>query len=231
MKILLLGGTGDAIRLARKLSVSNIQLTYSIAGLVRKPNLDCELRVGGFSSTHCSGSDGLQSYLGVNNIDLLIDATHPYAFKISYNAVAAAHRAGIPVWRYNRAAWSSQQIGDAVEFQEFCELEEYLSAYRMPFFTIGGSFLSSEMSVAEGQQWLVRAARKISVPEHVTLIQSIGPFSYSSELQLMRQHSVDALITKDSGGDDAKLEAAKILKIPVFIQVRPDLPFADWAKS
>lgn len=228
MKILLLGGTGEAIRLARKLSVPKIDLTYSIAGLVRKPQLDCKLRVGGFSSIHCSGSEGLQAYLGINSIDLLIDATHPYAFNMSYNAVAAARGAGVPVWRYNRASWSRQQTGEAIEFHELGELEECLSAYQMPFFTIGGSFLSTEMPVAVGQHWLVRAANKLSVPEHATLIQSIGPFSMDSELQLMRQYSVDALITKNSGGDDAKLAAAKILKIPVFIQVRPELPSADW---
>src|ERR1700761_3793062 len=90
-RILLLGGTGDALRIARTLKAPHV---YSLAGLGKVPDdLACTVRVGGFG-----GVDGLARYLADERIGLLIDATHPYAARISANAAAASRMANVPYW-------------------------------------------------------------------------------------------------------------------------------------
>ena len=92
MRILMLGGIGEAVRLARRLAPVHT-VTYSVAGKGRTPQLPCPTRVGGFG-----GAAGLAAFLGENGIELLIDATHPYAAHISRNAEGAARAAGVPLW-------------------------------------------------------------------------------------------------------------------------------------
>ena len=78
-RILLLGGTAEALRLARRLGPESI---YSLAGLGRVPDdLPCEVRVGGFG-----GAEGLAAFIREQGIELLLDLTHPYAAQISANA-------------------------------------------------------------------------------------------------------------------------------------------------
>lgn len=90
-RILLLGGVTEALAIARTLAPQHI---YSLAGVGRVPtDLSCQVRVGGYG-----GADGLAQFIGDQGIDLLLDATHPYAAQISQNAATAARISGIPCW-------------------------------------------------------------------------------------------------------------------------------------
>lgn len=100
--ILLLGGTGDAVGLARQLAQAGVPLIYSIAGLVRHPDLPVPVISGGFSQY-----GGLEAYLSQQGITGVLDATHPYATNISKAAVQAATSRQIPIWRYLRAGWQA----------------------------------------------------------------------------------------------------------------------------
>ena len=231
LKVLLLGGTGDALRLARRLHADTIDVIYSIAGLVRKPALECAIRIGGYSSNSMSGRDGLHQFLQQEKIDLVVDATHPYAAQISSNAVLASRDADVPVWRYNRDPWAPELLQGAYSFTKLNQLPYLLTTFKKPFFTLGGSFLKENLKVPVEQKWLVRVASDLDVPSGVKLIKSIGPHTFESELNLMHRYGIDALITKNSGGDSAKLEAARKLQIQVFIQTRPELLCADWQSS
>ena len=100
-RILLLGGTGDALQIARRLGPDHV---YSLAGLGKVPtDLACTVRVGGFG-----GADGLARYLDDERIGLLVDATHPYAARMSANAFAASRAAHVPCWALRRPAWQPQ---------------------------------------------------------------------------------------------------------------------------
>ena len=94
-RILLLGGVTEALAIARTLGPQHV---YSLAGVGRVPtDLPCEVRIGGYG-----GAEGLAQYIREQHIDLLLDATHPYAAQISQNAALAAAASAIPCWALRR---------------------------------------------------------------------------------------------------------------------------------
>ena len=82
-----------------------------------------------------------------------------------------------------------------------------------------------------GQRQLLRTATRpdFTLPESMTWIEDIGPFTHDAELEAFERHAVDALVSKNSGGDAtvAKLKVARELKVPVFLLRRPTLPSVE----
>ncbi|MBX2884399.1 MAG: precorrin-6A/cobalt-precorrin-6A reductase [Granulosicoccus sp.] len=220
----MLGGTGEAKQIARHLMRFGTEVIYSIAGLVRVPDLDCEIRTGGFSSRDADGGEGLERYLVTNDISLLINSTHPYAATMSSNAVSASLRTGIPCWRYLRPEWQLDPRATLYHFQNTEELLEQLSDQKRPFFTIGQGILNYKAQRPKDQHWIVRSALPSEKTAGITLIESIGPFSYEQDKHLMQKQKVDALISKNSGGEAVagKLRAAIELEIPIYLMKRPE---------
>jgi len=224
VKLLVLGGTSDAIALCQQLLFEH-DVIYSIKGLVRQPQLACEIHSGGFG-----GVKGLVEYLQAKSIDCLVDATHPYAINISHHANLAAQQSNTPCFHYLRPAWQAHADDHWIDFTIHDQLHRLLSSFDntllRPFFSIGQ--LSSEFLAKKShrQHYIVRTA--ISHNQHldkVTWIKSIGPFSLQAERQLFKDHAIDVLVSKNSGGNSvaAKIQVAREMKIPVFIQQRPML--------
>ncbi|MCY3768266.1 MAG: precorrin-6A/cobalt-precorrin-6A reductase [Gammaproteobacteria bacterium] len=225
MNILVLGGIAESKALAGALVRAGHIVVYSIAGLVRQPDLPCEIHSGGFSREGRDGILGLADYCREKAIALLIDSTHPYAEGISAHAVAAAHHAGISCWRFNRPGWDRKNHPNWEDYLNWQDLLPKIEPYHRPFFTIGRSALGFADQRARHQIWMVRSAKPFADVDGVTQINAIGPFSLEEELALMHKHRIDALISKNSGCTrvSAKLEASRQLGIPVFVQVRPGL--------
>ncbi len=224
MRILILGGIGEAVRLARSLSPSHA-VTYSIAGQGRATDLHCSTRGGGFG-----GAEGLAAFLRDNGIELLIDATHPYAAQISRNAARAARLSGVPLWAYRRPPWRPGPGDDWRSVADWVGMMTALREFERPFFTMGLEPLRHVADIPPGQHWLVRclAAEPPAAP-HLTLLCATGPFSLEQELALLRDYQIDVLAAKNSGGGavEAKLAAARQRQTPVVMLDRPALPAAD----
>jgi len=229
MNILILGGIAESKLLAQGLIDDGHSVIYSIVDLVRHPDLPCEIHVGGFSNDDQDGVNGLASYCQDQAISLLIDATHPFADEISANAVDAAARVGIPCWRFSRPIWDKSKYDNWHDYTDWENLAPQLIEFHRPFFTIGSSILKHVEQRPVHQQWLIRSARELPEIDGVIQINAIGPFNYEDELEIMEEYEVDALISKDSGGNHMieKLDAALSLEIPVFIQSRPALDGAS----
>ncbi|HOW95587.1 MAG TPA: cobalt-precorrin-6A reductase [Mycolicibacterium fallax] len=221
MRILLLGGTAEARALAARLH-PRVEVISSLAGRVPDPALPVgQVRIGGFG-----GVDGLIGWLRENPVDAVVDATHPYAAGISANAAAAAAGVGLPHLLLARPAWDT---GAARTVDSNAEAAAVVAekAYRRVFLTTGRSgtaaFLGSDA------WFLIRAVtppdRELLPPNHELLL-SRGPYSYDGEAALLREHRIEAMVTKNSGGamTRAKIDAATDLGIPIVMIDRPELP-------
>ncbi|MEO9357300.1 precorrin-6A/cobalt-precorrin-6A reductase, partial [Ectopseudomonas guguanensis] len=148
-RLLLLGGTTEALRLARRLGPETV---YSLAGLGRVPDdLACRVRVGGFG-----GAEGLAAFIVSEDIELLLDLTHPYAAQISHNAARAAEIAGVPCWALRRPGWQPGAGDDWREVDGWDELTRALAPFQRPFFTSGREPLVHLHEIPEHQHWTVR---------------------------------------------------------------------------
>jgi len=224
MRVLILGGIGEAVTLARRLAPIHA-VTYSIAGKGRTPDLACPVRVGGFG-----GADGLATFLRDSGIELLIDATHPFAAQISRNAARAAGLADVPLWAYRRPAWRPEPGDDWRAVADWPELMAALRGFERPFFTVGLEPLRHVAEIPDRQHWLVRClAAEPPISSRLTLLCATGPFALEDERALLRAHRIDVLVAKHSGGGavEAKLLAARQLRVPVVMLERPILPEVD----
>ncbi|MBT7442418.1 MAG: precorrin-6A/cobalt-precorrin-6A reductase [Methylococcales bacterium] len=225
MSILLLGGTADAKQLANKLTQQNLNITYSQQGSVRTPTLPCPVISGGFSQYAHDGINGLEHYCKQHKISQIIDATHPYAEQMSKHANLVATRLAIKLVQLYRSPWQATEQDNWTTFESLSTLPEHIKQYQRPFFTVGQSVSQLTQYKTNAQTWLVRQiAPEDTQQARVEVIHAMGPFSVTDEIQLMRSHKIDVLISKNSGGQMsfAKIEAARALNLPVFMLKRPN---------
>lgn len=229
-KRLLLGGTGDALKIARHLRRDDI---YSLAGLGTVPEgLDCTVRVGGYG-----GADGLAAFIRTEGIEQVIDATHPYAATISANAAAACQATDTPYWALSRASWQASAGDDWREVQDWTQIQAALIGFKRPLWTLGREPLRHLDAIPDGQRWFIRCLGLDEVAQGVRdvdatdrpaydIIAARGPFTIEGERALFDRLDIDVVVSKNSGGSatEAKLAVARERGIPVIMLARPRLP-------
>lgn len=217
MKVLVLGGTGEARALAAALHPAHDVLT-SLAGRVRDPKLPVgRVRVGGFG-----GPSALAAWLRAERFDAVVDATHPFAERISASAAQAAAESGTPLVLLRRPGWTEAPGDRWTRVPDLAAAAAALPGERV-FLTTGRQGLAA---FADCPQWfLIRCVDPPDppLPAACEVLLARGPYTVDGELALMRAHGVDALVTKDSGGPltAAKLTAARVLGLPVVVVDRP----------
>ncbi len=221
--VLILGGTSEARELAARLTArAGLRVISSLAGRVQNPALPAgEVRIGGFG-----GADGLATWLADQQIRAAVDATHPFAAGISANAVAACGRAGVPLLRVVRPPW---RPGHGDDWREAGSLEE--AARLLPalgdrvFLTTGRQGLAAFAPLRD-IWFLIRCVDPPAgpMPPRCEVVLARGPYDAAAERDLMRQHGIGVLVTKNSGGEltAGKLAAARELGIPVVMIRRPE---------
>jgi precorrin-6A/cobalt-precorrin-6A reductase len=223
VRILILGGTGEARELAAELAAAGVDALSSLAGRVRQPRLpDGPVRIGGFG-----GAAGLAAFLRAEGITSVVDATHPFATAITLNATEAARQAGVPLLVLRRPPWPADPSWDTVRDIHAAAAAVAGWAGESVFLTTGRRDLSA--FAADGRHcFLVRAVDPPDgpVPPRMTLLLDRGPYTVDGESALMRDHGVGLLVTKNSGGPmtAAKLHAARDLGVRVIVVQRPPLP-------
>jgi precorrin-6A/cobalt-precorrin-6A reductase len=224
--ILILGGTSEARQLAGRLaSRPDLKVVLSLAGRTTRPAAQpVPVRVGGFG-----GTQGLAVYLAAQHIQVLLDATHPYAATIAAHAAEAATQAGVPILALRRPAWT------AVAGDRWTEVKDVDAAIgvlgdapRRVFLAIGRQEVGA-FATAPKHDYLIRSVDPVepslNVP-HATYIVARGPFSEENERVLLKQHCIEIVVAKNSGGQATygKIAAARALGVDVIMLRRPSLP-------
>ena len=223
LRVLVLGGTTEARLLGQALARdARIAPILSLAGRTRDPaRAAIPTRVGGFG-----GREGLARYLFDTRIDVVVDATHPFAARISVNAHAACERQRVPLAVFTRPAWEPGE-GDRWTFvPDITAAAAALGqAPRRVFLTTGRLELAA-FRAAPQHQYLVRTIdlpETDDLPSHHRVILARGPFAVADEIALMRETRAEVLVSKNSGGAASfgKIAAARDLGLPVVMIERP----------
>jgi precorrin-6A/cobalt-precorrin-6A reductase len=221
IRLLILGGTAEAVELARACAARpGLEVISSLAGRTRAPDLPPgEVRIGGFG-----GAGGLARFLAERGIDRVIDATHPFAVQIGAHAEEACREAGVPRLRLLRPPWTPEPGDHWIEVGDLATAAQRLPELgRRVFLTVGqqdlGAFAGLDL-------WFL--VRTIEPPgtlplRHGQWLAGRGPFALEDELALLRAHAIEVVVTKASGGAAtyAKLRAARQLGLPVLMVRRP----------
>lgn len=223
-RVLLLGGTGDALKLARRLTPRDV---YSLAGLGKVPDdLPCRLRVGGFG-----GSEGLVRFLQAEGIELIVDATHPYAAQMSAHAATAGRIAKVSCWALRRPPWEPSVGDDWRISDDWDAMRAALTDFSRPLFTLGREPLAHLDEIPAHQHWTIRCLDPHPGADRARIIAARGPFTIEGERALFDENRFDVVVSKNSGGaaTEAKLDVARERGLPVIMLRRPSLPDVDRA--
>lgn len=226
-RLLILGGTSDAIALAQQLSAfPHLQVITSLAGRTQSATAPGTSRIGGFG-----GATGLADYLHQEQIHYLIDATHPFAHQITQNAAIAAQKLGIPHLMLVRPAWEKSDRDQWIEVASNTAAAQLIPTLNLKriFLTIGRQELSSFAQLTH--HWFLM--RMIDPPETPIppgeILLDRGPFTLENERELLQKYNIEAIVSKNSGGNAtyAKILAAQELNLPIIMVQRPPLPEAQ----
>ncbi|MCB1387305.1 MAG: cobalt-precorrin-6A reductase [Nitratireductor sp.] len=221
-KILILGGTREAAELAARLVAEGHDVTTALAGRTAEPKpLAGKLRSGGFSSAGHSGAEGLAHYLAIHQFTRLIDATHPFAQRISANAERAAQITGIAFERHQRDPWRKQPGDRWIEVSSLEEARDALPAGARALLALGSQHIAL-FGARTDVYYLVRMVDPPARPlplEHHDIVLGIPPGDAASEIALMETHAISHLVCRNSGGSGAyaKIEAARRRALPVIM--------------
>ena len=185
MRALILGGTAESRELALLLLQSGWRVTSSLAGRVKEPKLPLgEVRIGGFG-----GPPGLARWLMDHEVDLVVDATHPFAEKISISAAEATRATGIPLIALHRPAWTPENYDEWIYVNDMEEAARIAERYHHIFLTIGRQKLAPFANDSHNL-YVIRSVDPPEgpLPKRHRLILSRGPFSVQDEKQLMRDN-------------------------------------------
>jgi len=233
VNLLILGGTGEAVQLADWLAGEpRLRVVTSLAGRTLKPTQPRgDHRIGGFG-----GVEGLKRYLADQRIDLLIDATHPFATTISANAAAACDALDVPRLVLARDPWPKSSGDHWIEVDDLDQAARAVQGLgRRIFLTVGRQELDA-FAALKNVWFLIRLIEPLVQPPPLgecLVITGRGPFSTEGECRLLTQHRIEAIVAKNSGGAAtyAKIEAAREMHLPVVMVRPPPSPPGEHAKT
>lgn len=226
MRVLLLGGSTEASALARLLAADGrFEATLSFAGRTAAPRAQpVAIRSGGFG-----GAVGLARFLREGRIDILIDATHPFAAQMSRNAIEAAPATGTPLLAVERPAWEPQPGDKWTLAPDMASAVQAIGATPRKVFSGIGSLALAELQAAPQHTYVIRLidlpAASLALP-NIVFIQARGPFTAEDDIRLFREHGIEVVLAKNAGGNAtvSKIEAARALGLPVMMVQRPFIP-------
>ena len=226
VRILVLGGTGDARNLAAQLAARpGVAVTLSLAGRTRDPVLpDCAVRVGGFG-----GAEGLARALA--DYDILVDATHPFARRVSANAEAASAATATPLVTLDRPPWQAVAGDRWIRVPDMAAAARALCPVPRRVFLAIGRQEAGAFRAAPSHAYLIRSVEPVApddLPPGAETLIARGPFAEADERALLLRHRIEIIVAKNSGGAATygKIAGARALCLPVVLIDRDGRPGA-----
>jgi precorrin-6A/cobalt-precorrin-6A reductase len=225
-RLLILGGTGEAAKLATQAAqLQGVEVITSLAGRTHWPVTPSgRVRIGGFG-----GDAGLVDYMQEQRIDLLIDATHPFAAQISFNAATAAQICSLPHLLLVRPAWEPVEGDHWIAVESIAAAVSILPRVAQRVFLTTGRQDLAAFALLTDLWFLMRMVDPPTPDTPVppgTLVLERGPFALKNERELLQTYAIEAIVSKNSGGEAtyAKIRAARELALPVVMIQRPPTP-------
>lgn len=224
MSILILGGSGEAKALAERVAKAGIPAVLSLAGATRSPApMALPTRMGGFG-----GDIGFRTYLTSNHISGVLDATHPFAAKITNRTARICANMNVPYAQLLRPEWTAK-AGDRwtmIDHEE--QAADHIVKGSTVFLGTGRQTLHHFANL-EGCRVICRQIDPPTAPfpfEGGEFLIGRPPFPVEREKDLFEQLGLDWIVVKNAGGAASytKLEAARSLNIPVLMIRRPQMP-------
>lgn len=224
MRALILGGISDASLLAAQIARAGIDAVYSYGGRTRAPaDQPLPIRIGGFG-----GVSGLADYIRREGITHVIDATHPFAAEMSRNALQACAETGTPLLALERAPWSKAPGDNWIEIGDVNAAAAALPEPAAKVFLAIGRQHIAPFAARPQHAYTLRFVDppEAPLPFAADVIVSRGPFTLDGELEMMRTRGINWIVARNSGGNGAraKIDAARLLGLPVIMISRPKLP-------
>ncbi len=224
-RILLLGGTNEASRLAGALAERGADAVFSYAGRTTKPiPQPLPTRIGGFG-----GVEGLKRFIADEGITHIVDATHPFAAGMCWNAAAAAEATGVESLSLQRPPWAPQAGDDWTEVGDVDAAVRALPAARTRIFLAIGRQNIGAFATAPQHHYVLRIVDEpdgpLPLPDCAAIV-SRGPFTRDGDAAMMRERGIELVVSKNAGGNiaRAKIDAARELGLPVIMIARPEQP-------
>ncbi|WP_231750589.1 MULTISPECIES: cobalt-precorrin-6A reductase [unclassified Dietzia] len=220
-RILLLGGTEEARRLAELMVTAGLDVVTSLTGTPSRPRMPRgEVRIGGFG-----GPEDLARWLRESRASAVIDASDPFATGVSASATRAARETGTPLLRVLRPPWAPEDGDRWIPVADVDAASRLVrERFRRPMLTVGRGGPTAFAGDTRGS-YLIRCAEPPPglLPHRYLLVLDRGPFGIESERTLMSRHRIDVLVTRNTGAQStvATLRAARDLRIPVVMVDRP----------
>lgn len=221
--VLILGGTREAAELAAELVSTHPdwRIITSLAGRTREPApVAGEVRTGGFG-----GAEGLAEYIREESVTRLIDATHPFARRISANARTAAKATGVPLDVRSRKPWGRQPGDSWIEVGSLEAARDAIPSEARVLLALGSQHIGV-FAARPDVYFLVRMVdppqAPLPLPDHALVIGKPG--DAAAEAALLKSHGITHVVCRNSGGAGAyaKIEAARMMGIPVIMLQRPE---------
>lgn len=226
MTVLVLSGTSQARLMALELQDRGVPVVASLAGATRAPRAQgVTTRIGGFG-----GAEAFARYLLEEGIRAVLDATHPFASAMTHRTAQVCADMGIAHAIYQRPPWEPTPADRWVMLDDEADAAGLIEEGSVVFLATGRKTLERFASL-KGCYLIMRQIDPPDRPfpyENGEYLIGTPPFSVSEEVELFEKRKVDWLVVKNAGGraSFSKLEAARILGMPVAMIRRPELPDA-----
>jgi precorrin-6A/cobalt-precorrin-6A reductase len=231
-RILLLSGTSEGPPLARALVAAGFNVRATVTRAEACANLFGPLRHEVRVEARGFTAEGLAEFLGAGEADLVLDATHPFAVRITRLAAAVCGRLGVPYVRYERPHWEPPPGTRQVD--TFAAAVELLPALgSRVLLTIGAKQLKHFAPLQDRLRLVARI-----LPSVISIEQALAagftaerllclrpPFSREFNRAILKEYGIDVLVTKASGregGVEEKVLAANDLGVAVLFIRRPE---------